>query len=109
MNTKRTYGYLTWLLLIAILSAIVPVHQIFHKHDSLPKIEKGYSSQVVIKKTAKPCCKPFESVGAAVLMVNRVFISSLVYDTLYLLSLTDDIILKGFYHFVNKAPPVAFA
>lgn len=93
--------HVSLLLLTAMLFAVVPFHQIFHKHNSSTETEKT----VQLKKTEKPCCKPFQGLlGKTVAHQPSTTVDQPV-STVYCVNYFAYFI-KPLFNLANKAPPV---
>jgi hypothetical protein len=93
--------HVSLLLLTAMLFAVVPFHQIFHKHN----FSTDSSKTVQLKKVEKPCCKSFEGLfGTTVTPQLSATIQQPV-STVYLVNYFAYFI-KPLFDLPNKAPPV---
>jgi hypothetical protein len=89
------------LLLTAMLFAVVPFHQIFHKHN----FSTDSAKTVQLKKTEKPCCKSFEALfGTTVTPQPSATVHQPV-STIYCANYFAYFI-KPLLNLANKAPPV---
>jgi hypothetical protein len=99
--------HITFMLLAAMFCAVIPVHQLLHKHTSTASSDKG-SKTIQLKKVEKPCCKHFDSLTGDtdhVLSTNPVQQSvSIVYAVGFFSRF-----VRPFLQLTNKAPPASAA
>jgi hypothetical protein len=108
MKKLQLIRHLTFLLLAAMLCAVVPVHQIFHKHHLANiSIEKD-SKTSHVKKAEKSCCKSFESIHGDTTSTEFTVSFNQPGSTIYTISFFAQFI-KPFLQLSNKAPPVSVA
>jgi hypothetical protein len=90
------------------LCAVIPVHQIFHKHH-LVNISVEKDSKIShVKKAEKPCCKSFESIHGNTTFTKITVVINQPVSTVYTISFFACFI-KPFLQLSNKAPPVSLA
>jgi hypothetical protein len=104
MHNRLLIKHISFLLLIAMLFAVVPFHQIFHKHH----FSTDKAKTVQVKKTEKPCCKSFESLFGTTPSPAPVAVVCQTVSTIYLLNYFSYFI-KPLFQLANKAPPVSIA
>ncbi len=104
MNKKITLKYVAYLLLFAMVFAAVPVHQLFHKHTDAGKV----TSLAHVKKHEKPCCKIFDGVNGDINTYQPEYKSTPDFGAVNF-SIIALYFSTPFFHFSNKAPPVAIA
>jgi acyl-CoA thioesterase len=102
MHNRLLIKHISFLLLIAMLFAVVPFHQIFHKHH----FSTDTSKTVQVKKTEKPCCKPFEGLFGTTTAPQPLTTVYQTVSTVYLVSYFSYFI-KPLFDLANKAPPVS--
>jgi hypothetical protein len=93
--------HVSLMLLIAVIFAIVPFHQIFHKHQV-----SADSATVLVKKSEKPCCKTFEGLFGDTSTPQSSFTVYRTVSTIYQVSYFAYFI-KPLFDLANKAPPVS--
>lgn len=108
MKKLQIIRHLTFLLLAAMLCAVVPIHQIIHKHRLVNiSIEKD-SKTSHVKKAEKSCCKSFESIHGNTVSTKVAVAVNQPVSTIYTVSFFAQFI-KPFLQLSNKAPPVSIA
>lgn len=91
-------------LLIAVIIASVPIHEIFHKHNyRADNIKTAH-----FKKSSKPCCKPFEGIYGNMVSFIKINVVKQPVNTIYLVNYFSYFV-KPLFKLSNKAPPVNLA
>ena len=108
MKKMQIIRHLTFLLLAAMVFAVVPVHQIFHKHRLANISTEKDSKTAHVNKAEKSCCKSFESIHGDTMFTNVTVSFDQPESTLYTISFFAQFI-KPFLQLSNKAPPVSVA
>jgi flagellar basal body-associated protein FliL len=108
MKKIQIIRHLTFLLLAAMLCAVVPVHQIFHKHHLVNSSTEKNSKTTQVKKAEKPCCKSFDSIQGNTLSTNVSVAANQPGSTIYTVNFFARFI-KPFLQLSNKAPPISLA
>jgi hypothetical protein len=93
--------HVSLLLLTAMLFAVVPFHQIFHKHNFSTETAKT----VQLKKTEKPCCKSFEALFGTTVTLQPLGKLQQPVSTIYQVTYFAYFI-KPLFDLPNKAPPL---
>lgn len=106
MKRNLVNRLLAIVLLVAVVLAVVPLHQIFHKHTYSASLKKGSKGE--IRLVTKPCCKPFQTLHQSIetFPVAVVFLRPAA--TTFLLQPVERVQLTS-THYPNKAPPVVLA
>jgi hypothetical protein len=104
MNKVFIHRLISSLLLVAVMIVSVPIHQIFHQHV----YKADLTQSVHLKKTEKPCCKPFEGLSGNVVSVAKVYFHKQPMNAVYRISYFSYFI-KPLFDLSNKAPPVSLA
>jgi hypothetical protein len=84
-----------------MLFAVVPFHQIFHKHN----VSTDTAKTVQLKKTEKPCCKSFEALFGTTVTLQHLAKVQQPVSTIYRVTYFSYFI-KPLFELANKAPPV---
>jgi hypothetical protein len=104
MKKKAILKHVACLLLFAMVAAVVPFHQLLHKHTDPGKA----TSLVHVKKFEKPCCKLFDGVNGDVSLYQPEYKSTPDFGAVSF-SIIALYFSTPFFHFSNKAPPVVIA
>lgn len=102
MRKRILIRHISFLLLTALLFAIVPFHQIFHKHNFSTETSKT----VQLKKTEKSCCSVHEALFGTTVSPQHFATAHQPVSTVYHLSYFSYFI-KPLFELSNKAPPVS--
>jgi hypothetical protein len=108
MKKVQIIRHLAFLLLAAMLCAIVPMHQLFHKHLNITSTTEKKSKDFQVKKAEKSCCKAFESIHGDTTSTSVAVSFDRPESTIYTISFFAQFI-KPFLQLSNKAPPVSLA
>ncbi len=99
-------GFLSILLTLALLSVVVPLHNILHKHSFVNVDICGSSCKKHLKDYPKPCCTTSDAIflselpnEAAHLIVNQPFVKLENF-------VNGDSYFQFFHLTKNKAPPL---
>lgn len=104
MKRRAIYKYISYLLLVAMVYASVPFHQLCHTHVDSGKV----TATLQLKKFEKPCCQVFDGITGDINTYQHTYASSPDFGEIDF-SIVSLYFSSPFSHFTNKAPPVAIA
>ncbi|WP_457289428.1 hypothetical protein [Pedobacter sp. UYP24] len=103
MKTKILVRYISYVLLIAMQFAVLPIQQIFHHHLSTTSTE---SKTPILKKYERSCCEQFKVIISTAVQDQSPIIAHQQHSVNYLIPSIPYSFLADL-QLANKAPPVA--
>ncbi|MBK0382172.1 hypothetical protein I5M32_04295 [Pedobacter sp. SD-b] len=106
LRRKSLNTLLALSLMFSMISAAVPLHNIFHHHYFIPADTCGNSCHKHLKNYTKPCCTTSDAVFLGELPTEPAHITVNQKVTVLTYLLKDDNYFQFFHLTKNKAPPV---
>ena len=107
MIKRKPNKFLSYLLLLAMLTASIPFHQIFHKH-TYNASAKVVDDHGVYKTPDKPCCDILQLLPHAILVSFDESLAVTQIDSYVIVAAVLNF-SSSLNLFLNKAPPVVLA
>ena len=106
LRKKASNTLLSLTLMFSLMSAAVPLHNIFHNHYFIPTDNCGSSCHKHIKNYSKPCCTTSDAVFLGELPLKQAHFSVNQKITVLIFVFKEDNYFQFFHLTKNKAPPI---
>lgn len=107
MTKRKLIRSMTYLLLLSMVTASIPLHQIFHKHTYTKSYSK-VEDKAEYKTPEKACCNLLHVLPAGIL-ASFAKTSDVPYYSTSVTYSTHEKVSLLVHSFLNKAPPVVLA